>query len=606
MKEWGRWKRYENCIIASVTILVNILVLSIRFDFYYDLNDDVFMRNVMSGAYTGMPDGHNVQTLYILGAFISLFYKLYRALPWYGIFLLVCQMGSLYLIGVRLLGICRKLPAKAVCMGLLTLFLWGMVLPHMVALHYTFISAMLAASAIFLFITTPKGLTAGKFVVRNIPSVLLVILAYQLRTEMLLLLFPIIGLAGLFRWSEEDKFFQKENYMKYGIVLSGIVVGMLGSREIDFAAYGSEGWKEYLVFFEKRTEVYDYHLDVVTNGEHEEFLHSLGLNDAQQELLSNYNFGLDESIDAQLMSQIADYAVKDTDYTGVIPKQVRYYLYRTLQEEDAPYNRLVIFLYACIVFAGAAIALTEKELRGKWSFIWKTVLIGSCRTALWMFILVRGRYPERITHSLYLAETVLLLGVLCMQLAGWRRTENRVCEKKEETEACAVEEGGKPSAAGQWAAGIICALLGLLFVYHLPQSIAKAAADVEKKEIAYADCMEIIRYCEAHPDNFYFEDVYSTVAFSEKLFAGECNLLANYDIMGGWLCKSPLYEEKLRAFGIASMEEGLSEMDNVYFIASRDSGTDWLPAYYGEKGIAVSVEQVDVIADTYAVYQLRR
>ena len=238
MKEWGRWKRYENCIIASVTILVNILVLSIRFDFYYDLNDDVFMRNVMSGAYTGMPDGHNVQTLYILGAFISLFYKLYRALPWYGIFLLVCQMGSLYLIGVRLLGICRKLPAKAVCMGLLTLFLWGMVLPHMVALHYTFISAMLAASAIFLFITTPKGLTAGKFVVRNIPSVLLVILAYQLRTEMLLLLFPIIGLAGLFRWSEEDKFFQKENYMKYGIVLSGIVVGMLGSREIDFAAYG--------------------------------------------------------------------------------------------------------------------------------------------------------------------------------------------------------------------------------------------------------------------------------------------------------------------------------------------------------------------------------
>ena len=111
MKEWGRWKRYENCIIASVTILVNILVLSIRFDFY----DDVFMRNVMSGAYTGMPDGHNVQTLYILGAFISLFYKLYRALPWYGIFLLVCQMGSLYLIGVRLLGICRKLPAKAVC-----------------------------------------------------------------------------------------------------------------------------------------------------------------------------------------------------------------------------------------------------------------------------------------------------------------------------------------------------------------------------------------------------------------------------------------------------------------------------------------------------------
>lgn len=607
MKERERWKRYENCMIALMTMLVNAVFLSVRYDFYYDLNDDVFMRDIMAGAYTGTPDGHNVQTLYILGAFISLFYKIYRAFPWYGVFLFLCQMGSLYLIGVRLLGFCGKVSAKAGCMAVFTLFLWGMVLPHMVILHYTFISAVLAASAIFLFITTPKGLTSGQFIVRNIPSVLLAVLAYQLRTEMLLLLFPLIGLAGLFRWSDEDKFFQKENYMKYGIVLFCVVFGMLGSRAIDFAAYGSEDWKEYLVFFDKRTEVYDYHLDVVTSGEHEEFLSSVGLNAAQQELLSNYNFGLDESIDARLMSRIADYAGEDTDYAGVVFKQARYYLYRTLHAEDAPYNVLVLFLYGCIVFTGGCIALTEKERRGKWSFLWKILLLGACRTALWMFILIKGRYPERITHSLYFAEAVLLFGMLCMQLAGWRQTEKSVHEKKRDSSADGIGgKGRKLPDAGKRAAGVIGVLLGLLCVYHLPQNIGRTAAEAEKREDSYVNCQEIARYCKAHPDNFYFKDVYSTVGLTRKVFVDEDNSLANHDIMGGWLCKSPLYDEKLGKFGIGTMEEGLSDMDNVYFMTLKEDSTDWLAAYYAGKEIAVSIEQVDLIADTYAVYRLIR
>ena len=84
--------KYGNYIITIATILVNIIALSIFSDFYYDLNDDFFMRDIMSGAYTGTPDGHNVQTLYVLGAFISLFYKLCGTLPWYGLFLLLFLM----------------------------------------------------------------------------------------------------------------------------------------------------------------------------------------------------------------------------------------------------------------------------------------------------------------------------------------------------------------------------------------------------------------------------------------------------------------------------------------------------------------------------------
>ena len=573
-----------------MTIVVNIAALSIFYDFYYDLNDDFFMRDIMSGAYTGTPDGHNVQTLYVLGAFISLFYQLCRTLPWYGIFLLFCQFGSLYAVGVRLLRFGRSLASKFGCMALLSLFIWGIMLPHMTALHYTFISAMLAASTMFLFLTTPKGLTVKQFVVQNIPSILLVILAYQLRTEMLLLLFPFICLAGLFRWCEEEKFFWQENYIKYGIVLGGIVLGMLGSRAVDFAAYGSGEWKQFLVFFDKRTEVYDYHLEILTSGEHGEYLYSIGLNDAQQELLSNYNFGLDESIDAELMGEIAAYASADTDYFKDIPERVRYYIYRTLHSEDVPYNRLVIMLYFCVAFIGLYAAFAnagEKERRdmagsggdrrgrGKWAFLWQLALTGMVRTSLWMFILIRGRYPERITHSLYIAETALLLGMLCMQLVRAKGTR------------------------------VIFVLLGLLCICHIPHSVQKTAADEESREISHANCMEIAQYCREYPDNFYFKDVYSTVGYSQKIFQDVDNSLANHDIMGGWLCKSPLYTEKLGRFGITSMEEGLLYHDNVYFISAQDSDNGWLSAYYAGKEIAVSVEQVDLFGGIYAVYHVK-
>lgn len=550
------------------------------------------MRDIMSGAYTGTPDGHNVQTLYVLGAFISLLYKLCRTFPWYGLFLLFCQFVSLYAVGARLLRLCRGLPAKMGCMTLLTLFLWGVMLPHMTALHYTIISAMLASSAIFLFLTTPMGLTVKQFIVRNIPSILFVILAYQLRTEMLLLLFPLICLAGLFRWCGEEKFFRKENYIKYGIVLACIVCGILGSTLVDLAAYGSGEWKQFLVFFDKRTEVYDYHLEILTSGEHGEYLRSIGLNDAQQELLSNYNFGLDESIDAELMSEIAVYASADTDYFEDIPGIVRSYIYRTLHAEDAPYNRLVIALYFSIALVGLFAAFANPERGRRWFFVWELLLTGMVRTALWMFILIRGRYPERITHSLYLAEAALLLGMLCLQFVKlrWLRFE---------------KEGKREPGIGRKVVPVILVLFGLLCLYHVPQSIKRARAEKAEREIAYADYMETAQYCRAYPDNFYFMDVYSTVGHSRKIFQDVDNSLANYDIMGGWLCKSPLYDEKLKQFGITSMEEGLLDHDNVYFITEKDNETGWLSAYYAGKEVPVSVEEVDRIGETYIVYRIK-
>ena len=130
-------------------------------------------------------------------------------------------------------------------------------------------------------------------------------------------------------------------------------------------------------------------------------------------------------------------------------------------------------------------------------------------------------------------------------------------------------------------------------------------SDKEAREAVNADCLAIAEYCKEHPGNFYFEDVYSTVGFSQKIFAKADNTLSNYDIMGGWMCKSPLYYEKLEQFGITTMEDALLYDENVYFIMETVTGdADWLREYYAGKGITVDIEQVDIVGDNYGVYQV--
>lgn len=620
MKLHKYWNKYGNCVIIILTVAVNIVAMSFCFDYYYDLNDDVMMKNVMAGVYAGTPDGHNMQTLYPLGAFISRLYKLFRTLPWYGMFLWLCQIGSLFLIGYRLLALLKKWQAKLACMSLLTIFIWGVLLPHMIALQYTITCTMLASAAIFLFMTTKSGLSAKQFIIYNIPSILLAILAYQLRSEMLLLVFPFIGLAGLYKWAEEDKFFEKENYIKYGIVIACILVGMFISRLIDYAAYSGESWKAAVDFFNSRTEVYDFHYDILTSGEHAEYLASIGLSDSQQELLANYNFGLDEDIDAELMAEIAKYAASDTSGDSSLTRRVfdriSKYIYRTLHGGDFPYNFLVIAGYACAFVSGMWSAFKNVRDRKRWNFLWELVLLGIVRTVLWMYILIKDRDPERITHSLYLAESMVLMGMFCMRHFLYTVRDAQSINGVLNVQAVHGIENGKIDSVkfdvGLNVIAIVSLMLVVLICFsNLPKNITATQADANKRETANRGAYAISQYCSSHPQNFYFEDVYSTVSFSQKIFENVDNSLTNYEIMGGWMCKTPLYGEKLRRFGLGNTQDALLKEERIYFIieipdmeGGTYSGPEWMVEYYHDKGFNVALKQIDVIDNRFAVFQV--
>lgn len=584
MRITEKLKQNENKIWALGFSLLFCLLLSIRFDFYYDLNDDVLMKDILAGVYTGTPEGHNIQMLFPVSWFISCLYRLVGTLPWYGFFLCGCQLLCIYLLTERLLSFFPKRWNKVAVLCLEALLLLTLLLRELIFVQYTVTCTMLAVAAAFLFLTSDSSGTVAAFLHRNFPSVLLVALAYLIRSEMLLLVLPLICVTGLCRWMAEQIFWTKENAKKYfllfGVLLSGIVLG----QAVHMLGYRSAQWQEFTAFFDNRTELYDFQTIPPYEG-NEAFYKSIGLTESQQILLKNYNFGMDEEIDAQLLGAVADYAgelkKEQTSFRDTFKQAFLNYRYRTFHETDYPWNLLVLGMYLLVLAA----ALWNRHFR----YVLELFLLGMVRTGLWMFIIYRGRDPERITHSLYLMEFVILMGMLLWE----SRKENRL---------------PLPAKMGVMVLLTIFGLLGI------GGSVEKTQTEYLRREDVNRELQALKTYIKQYPENFYFLDVYSTVAYSEKIFVDVDNSLANCDIMGGWASKSPLMYKKYACFSIETMEEALFTEDTVYVIVHTPQPgglpviEDWLPAYYEDRGIDVEMKEEDMILlngqEVFLVYKV--
>lgn len=588
--------KYQNYILPLLIIGISAILMGICFDFYFDLNDDTMMRDIMSGIYSGTPDGHNMQTLYPLGALIALCYRVNGSFPWYGAFLFLCQFGCFYAVGVRFCALADaaggalegrgRLLQKLICLVVLAAFQWGIWLTHMVNMQYTITCGMLVGTAVFLFLTG-----------RDILALFLFLLAFQLRSEMALLMLPFLGLAGAFRWWEDRPVFTGNHLKKYGGLLLLLLAGIGLSLGADALAYGGE-WRTFRQFFDDRTTIYDFYREVVTDDAYDADLEELGASFGAQVLLENYNFGLDERIDTQMFSDVAAYARERVggarDWAVIFRESLFRYRYRSTHGDDAPYNLLVFLGYAANIilavilwcrtmrFRNGENGLRRQDLPGAgvWLF-----LIFPVRSALWMFILMRGRDPERITHPLYLVEFCLLAGMFLRYLQR----------------AAVNSQAPRSLLYGAAAALFLLSAAGLI------KNLPAVQADQARRQEVNREWMRIDAYCRAHPETFYFEDVYSTVAFSGKLLECRDNTPANYDIVGGWMCKSPLYRKKLGLFGVEDAADALAQGKADFIMSDEEAeqrGLTWLTVPYAEKGLDVYVEEYDRIGENFGVYQV--
>lgn len=606
---------------------------------YYDLNDDSLMAEILSGSYTGTPSLRNIQSGYPLTALLGSLYRALSQVDWYAVFLLAIQYGALVCVWLR---ICRQEKGwgRRFVLILLSLLAAGsLLLYHYVFLQYSVTVGILGAAAAFWF------LTMNEMRLREVlPPIMLIWLGYLLRSEMMLFVGPLCAFAffvsawrltmGQGLWKSAARRLGK------WLAVAGLLVflGLLGCEAGNRLGYKSQEWKEFLALFDARTQLYDFEY-VPDYAENEDFYQSIGVSLQEVSLLQNYNYGLDDAMDAETLRAVADYAASVRESETSTKERLRNAVWnyrrsltgeaelRTYGESlssqpEKPYRGIVCSLYLLALAAGLArLVCAVRSGRGRRNALLELAVpaaVFGIRSGLLLYLYYNQRPVARLTHSVYLCESVILLWLLL------KRPE----ETKEAREALSHPAGdgsGADSPGSESSKKVSGRRRALLARCAVPAALSVVmlwgmacqwkVVDMEAdnrtaNNMAYRQLQE---YAAAHAENVYLLDVYSTVGFSDPVGTAG-NVPVNLELLGGWACKSPLDREKLQNLGLdtktgfssgTGLFNNLLRKDSVYVAAETGSDMAWLADFYASKGVQVQVIRADVIGESWEIYTVQ-
>lgn len=553
------------CALVVTTVLYCIAGHFLKF--YYDLNDDILIKDILSGAYTGSPDGHNIQMLYPLAWFFKLLYSINHDVPWFG----MLEIGMIWLCIILMLGRTQFLlmcNIKSRKWRVLTIIgLYFCVTSFGVATHfweffmiqYTVVCGIMASTAAFLIFTKE-----GFEVEDNIVAIILILIAFNLRSEMLLLTCPYLAVVVGCKWITEG--FEWKSCKKYITFTAILIVGAVISLMVNAYAYRSPQWKEFNKLFDARTTVYDF-TGVPDYDEHTALYDSLMMDREDHDRLEDYNFVLSYAVNPVSMEKIANYAKEH----GLKKKTASYAVFEVLLSlvewktpsqkvaltdkdsvflEDGsklhvPFNTIILTLYILAIIA----AVYTKDI--KWAYSLPFLIL--MRFICWGFIFYRGRINARIAHPLYLIECSILIG---MFLVAWAESNySSLIIRKRITILLAV-------------VFIISSLINALF---MPGAVRDVRDKAMLREQYNKEEDLLYTYTSENPRTYYLLDVYSTVNYTEQIFTSVKYKKGNTQLAGGWAALSPLdtYKQSFYAdtdeweFITKEKREGVKIMDTI-------------------------------------------
>lgn len=596
----------QNCILSLIAAVLLWGIVAVAFDFFYDLNDDVLIKDIISGVYTGTPEAHNNQMLYPISLILCLFYRILPTIPWFGLMEIGLFIVSFVIILSKLLGLFEKNWHKYVFTCIFTLMFASIYLWEIVMMQYTVVAGMLCAAATIL-VYTHKSAAAiektGEYLKSLWPVPVLLFIAYNIRSEMFLLMCPFMAAAGLARWAKEadyteenkDKYkgiLDASNIRKYfsliGIILSVLVI----SSAFDTLAYSNAEWKEFRRFFDARTEVYDF-TGIPDYKANEDFYKSQGIEPEQYELLINYNFALDSDIDAEKLEAIAKYArsgmainsdgseyrrasktlrtavgeyVRNVSRIDIIRDYDVNFPFAEETNQFSPYGVIILLMYVAVFVA----AFYQK----KGSAYFAIIVMALFRSIAWIYVFKMGRIVPRITHPMYLIELVVLIAVL---LDEFLPAINQ------------IKKDGRTGSSGPEVTVTFICITAVCVSIVCGACIGSRWTEVATKSNLREELNEQVCKLDstlAQMDKYYYLDVYSTVDWTEKVFTRPLSK-KNQQLAGGWMAFSPL-----------DMIKKSSYADDFYFVTlQKEDELDWLANWnYMKTGSdELVVEQEDSI-----------
>lgn len=508
-----------NILMALSIALITWGIVAIGFDFFYDLNDDVLIKDILSGAYTGTPSGYNNQMMYPISVLIAGLYRLIPSVPWYGIILMGGLATCVSIIVYRLLCYTINIWIKLAMSVFTIVFILGIYLDEITNMTYTVVSAMLATAAC-IWVLTDNNLRLRD----NIVPIVLCIISFNIRSEMFLLICPYLAAVALIKFIFE---LSKKTLGNLSIIAAVILSGIAVTFLIDTIAYSGSEWREYRRLFDARTEVYDF-TGIPEYDTNEDFYESEGITREQWQLLVDYNYALDDNISADTLEKIASYVrsgeAKDANgdpYTRAnveIKTSIGQYI-RSIVDFTADPMYMPLRLIVTLLFI-ALIILSVLSRRGDTLVGLAVVLL--CRSVPWIYFYYSGRPVERLSHPMFFIEAAILLTMLCQTNIG------------------RLDKG---------LVYLTLILILVLCVVNLKTEWSDTAQQMREREEVNASYEKLCDHTMT-TEGYYLIDVYSTVDYTEKVFAPQADK-SNQMLAGGWMAGSPLDANKEKDYELA-------------------------------------------------------
>ncbi|MCD8326333.1 MAG: hypothetical protein LUC90_06525 [Lachnospiraceae bacterium] len=193
-------------LIPTVIVLALFIFVGVRYGFWFASNDDYVMNAILSGAYMGRADIHNVYMSPVLSLVFAALYRVIPVLPWYGLFLAGSQFAALWLCLRCIFDRCEKMWTRAVGTVCFAALFAALLFSELVFCQYTLVAAVLADSAIFLLLLEPQEESGTGRRSLVLPFVLYV-LAELLRSNVGLMHLVFLGIACLYKvlWEGENR-----------------------------------------------------------------------------------------------------------------------------------------------------------------------------------------------------------------------------------------------------------------------------------------------------------------------------------------------------------------------------------------------------------------
>ena len=508
-----------NILLALCIALITWGIVAVGFDFFYDLNDDVLIKDILSGAYTGTPSGYNNQMMYPISVLIAGLYRLIPTVPWYGIMLMGGLATSVSIIVYRLLCYTLNIWIKLAMSIFTVVFILGVYLDEITNMTYTVVSAMLATAAC-IWVLTDNNLRLRD----NIVPIVLCIISFNIRSEMFLLMCPYMAAVAIIKFIFD---LSKKSLRNLSIIAALILASIVITFLIDTIAYSGSEWREYRRLFDARTEVYDF-TGIPEYDTNEDFYESEGITREQWQLLVDYNYALDENITADTLEKIASYVrsgeAKDANgnpYTRAnvgIKTAIGQYI-RSIVDFTADPMYMPLRLIVTLLFI-ALIILSVLSRRGDTLVGLAVVLL--CRSVPWIYFYYSGRPVERLSHPMFFIEAAILLTMLCQTKIG------------------RLDKG---------LVYLTLILILVLCVVNLKTEWGDTARQMREREEVNASYEKLCEHTMT-TEGYYLIDVYSTVDFTEKVFAPQADK-SNQMLAGGWMAGSPLDAKKEKDYELA-------------------------------------------------------